>query len=92
MSASERSGNTGPPSSALALAARVRAGEVSARQVVARHLQAIGHLDDELHAFLAVMGDKAGASAHAVDERIAAGDDPGPLAGVPVAVKDNICT
>ncbi|HMK62121.1 MAG TPA: Asp-tRNA(Asn)/Glu-tRNA(Gln) amidotransferase subunit GatA, partial [Acidimicrobiales bacterium] len=92
VSGSERSGNTGPSSSALALAARVRAGEVSAREVVTRHLQAIVHLDEELHAFLAVMGDEAGAAAHTVDERIAAGDDPGPLAGIPVAVKDNICT
>ena len=88
---SPESANPGPPSSAVALAARVRAGEVSARDVVSRHLQAIAQFDGELHAFLAVLRDDALAAADTVDQQVASGEDPGPLAGIPVALKDNIC-
>ena len=77
---------------ALGLAGRVKAGEVSAREVVSRHLEAVGRLDGELRAFLTVFTDEALAAADAVDRKVAAGEDPGPLAGVPVALKDNMCT
>ena len=60
--------------------------------MVEEHLGAIEAVDGELHAFLAVLGDEARAEAAAVDAIVAAGGDPGPLAGVPVAVKDNLCT
>ncbi|MDE3087691.1 MAG: Asp-tRNA(Asn)/Glu-tRNA(Gln) amidotransferase GatCAB subunit A, partial [Acidobacteriota bacterium] len=76
----------------MGLAGRVRAGAVSAREVVARHLEAVGRLDGELRAFLTVFTDEALAAADAVDAKVAAGEDPGPLAGVPVALKDNMCT
>jgi aspartyl-tRNA(Asn)/glutamyl-tRNA(Gln) amidotransferase subunit A len=46
----------------------------------------------EIHAFNLVTADAARADAAEIDRRVAAGDDPGPLAGVPVAVKDNLCT
>jgi len=74
------------------LAAAVRSGERSAASVVEEHLGAIEALDGELHAFLTVLADAARAGAEAVDATVAAGGDPGPLAGVPVAVKDNMCT
>src|SRR5213075_2191600 len=45
-----------------------------------------------IHAFNLVLEDQARADAATVDQRIAAGEDPGPLAGVPVALKDNVCT
>jgi aspartyl-tRNA(Asn)/glutamyl-tRNA(Gln) amidotransferase subunit A len=77
---------------ALDIAAAVRAGERSAADVVAEALAAIERDDGELHAFNTVMGDEARAAAAEVDRRVAAGDDPGPLAGVPVALKDNMCT
>ena len=80
------------PGPAAALAAQVRAGEVSARGVVERHLEAIVRLDGELHAFVTVLADAALAAADAVDRQVGAGEDPGPLAGVPVALKDNLCT
>ena len=80
------------PGPATALAARVRAGSVSARTVAERHLEAIARLDGELHAFVTVLADDALAAADAVDRAVASGVDPGPLAGVPVAVKDNLCT
>jgi aspartyl-tRNA(Asn)/glutamyl-tRNA(Gln) amidotransferase subunit A len=49
-------------------------------------------LDGELHAFVTVTDDAARRDASAVDQKVAAGEDPGPLAGVPVALKDNMCT
>ena len=77
---------------ALELAAAVRAGERSAREVVDEHLAAIEAREPELHAFNLVLADEARAAADDVDRRVAAGEDPGPLAGVPVALKDNLCT
>jgi aspartyl-tRNA(Asn)/glutamyl-tRNA(Gln) amidotransferase subunit A len=79
-------------SDAGAIARAVRAGERSARSVVEEHLAAIDARDAELHAFNLVTADEALARADAIDARVAAGEDPGPLAGVPVALKDNLCT
>jgi aspartyl-tRNA(Asn)/glutamyl-tRNA(Gln) amidotransferase subunit A len=77
---------------ALGLAAAVRAGDRSAREVVDEHLAAIEARDDEIHAFNLVTADAARAAAAVVDRQVAAGHDPGPLAGVPIALKDNLCT
>jgi aspartyl-tRNA(Asn)/glutamyl-tRNA(Gln) amidotransferase subunit A len=77
---------------ARAIADAVRGGERSARSVVDEHLAAIEAREPELHAFNLVMGDSARATADAVDAAVARGEDPGPLAGVPVALKDNLCT
>src|SRR5437764_12290764 len=74
------------------IARSVRAGDRRARDVVEEHLAAIEARDGELHAFNHVMTDPARAAADEVDRRVAAGEDPGPLAGVPVALKDNLCT
>ena len=74
------------------IAAAVRAGERSAVDVVEEHLAAIGAREGELHAFNLVLADEARAAADEIDRRVAAGEDPGPLAGVPVALKDNLCT
>ena len=77
---------------ALEIAAAVRAGERTAASVVEDHLSAIAAREGEIHAFNLVMADEARQAALAVDRRVAAGEDPGPLAGVPVALKDNLCT
>jgi aspartyl-tRNA(Asn)/glutamyl-tRNA(Gln) amidotransferase subunit A len=77
---------------ALEIAAAVRAGERSAREVVDEHLTAIEARDGELNAFNLVLGDQAREAADRIDQQVAAGGDPGPLAGVPVALKDNLCT
>ncbi len=74
------------------LAAAVRAGERSARDIVDEHLARIDAREGEIHAFNHVMADEARAAADAVDAAVAEGRDPGPLAGVPVALKDNMCT
>lgn len=74
------------------LASLVRKGDVTAAEVVESFLTRIGEIEGHLNAFLLVDGEGARAQARDIDDRIANGEDPGPLAGVPVAVKDNICT
>ncbi len=77
---------------ARSVAADVRSGRRSAREVTEEALAAVAARDGELNAFLVVLGDEARAQADAVDVAVAEGKDPGPLAGVPVALKDNLCT
>src|SRR4051794_27422506 len=77
---------------ALEIARDVRSGERSAREVLDEHLARIDEREAEIHAFNLVLTDEARAAADAIDARVARGEDPGPLAGVPVAVKDNFCT
>ncbi len=77
---------------AAALAGAVRRGEQSAVEVLAGARSAIAAADGDLHCFLTVLGDEATSAAEAVDRAVAEGRDPGPLAGVPVALKDNLCT
>jgi aspartyl-tRNA(Asn)/glutamyl-tRNA(Gln) amidotransferase subunit A len=77
---------------AAELSAAMAAGEVSAAEVTAAHLDRIGSVDDRVHAFLHVAGDDALAQAREVDRKRAAGEQLGPLAGVPVAVKDLFTT
>ena len=78
--------------SASEIAARVRAGELSAREVVDDALRTVGEREAEIHAFNLVLADEARAAADRIDQVVASGGDPGPLAGVPVALKDNLCT
>ncbi len=81
-----------PFSDALSIAASVRRGERSATEVLEEHLGRIAEREPEIHAFNLVTDGPARATAAAVDAAVAAGEDPGPLAGVPVAIKDNLCT
>jgi aspartyl-tRNA(Asn)/glutamyl-tRNA(Gln) amidotransferase subunit A len=73
-------------------AAAVRRGEVTARQSVEASLARIAALDRHYHAFCTVDEDGALAMADEIDRRLAAGETVGPLAGVPVGIKDLICT
>ena len=77
---------------ACAIGAAVRAGERSARAATEEALAAVEVGDADVHAFLLVLPDEALAQADAIDASVAQGRDPGPLAGVPVALKDNLCT
>ena len=70
------------------LADRVRAGELSARNLLELSLARIERLDPRLNAVCFLDPDRAWADAERVDQRVAAGDDPGPLAGVPMGVKE----
>ena len=78
--------------SAAAIAADVRSGRRSASAVTEQSLAAIAAGDGEVNAFALVTADSARRRAEEIDARVAAGADPGPLAGVPVALKDNLCT
>jgi len=80
------------PTTAVEIAAAVRAGTASASAVLEPHLAAIDAREAEVHAFNLVLADEARAAAAEIDARIAAGEDCGPLAGVPIALKDNLCT
>ena len=77
---------------ARVLASEIRSGARSARTVLEEHLVAIDAREGEINAFNLVLTDEARAAADAIDARVVAGEDPGPLAGVPVALKDNMCT
>src|SRR5438094_823219 len=70
------------------LAGSVRAGETRARDAVEHALDRIDALNGELNAFVVVDADGARAAADEIDRQMADGDDPGPLAGVPIGVKD----
>ncbi len=70
----------------------IRSGKLTAEQAVTASLEAIGKLDPQVRSFLWVNQQGALEAARQIDRRIAAGEAVGPLAGVPVAVKDNICT
>ena len=80
------------PTTARGIAAAVKAGTTTAADFAEQHLFRIAERDGEIHAFNHVMADQARAAAAAVDAAVAAGNDPGPLAGVTVALKDNMCT
>lgn len=70
------------------LSRQLRDREVSARDVVGHALERIGALDGEVRAFVALDAEQAMAEANRVDQGRAAGDDLGPLAGIPIGVKD----
>jgi aspartyl-tRNA(Asn)/glutamyl-tRNA(Gln) amidotransferase subunit A len=77
---------------AAELASAVAAGEVSATEVTQAHLDRIAAVDGQVRAFLHVAPDIALAAAREVDARRGAGQPLGPLAGVPVAIKDVFTT
>ncbi len=79
-------------SPAVAIAAEVRHGNVSARAITESTLERIARFEGEVHCFNAVTSEAALAEADEVDRKVARGQEPGVLAGVPVALKDNICT
>jgi aspartyl-tRNA(Asn)/glutamyl-tRNA(Gln) amidotransferase subunit A len=73
---------------AWALADAVRTGEVRARDVVDAHLQRIEARNHELNAIVDLDAAGARRQADEIDRRVEAGEDPGPWAGVPMAVKE----
>ena len=66
--------------------------EISSVEAVRSALNAIAAVEPVLKAYLTITPERALERAKSIDERIASGEDPGLLAGVPVAVKDLFCT
>ncbi len=78
--------------SALELARLIREKTVSSREVTTAFLDRIHSTDGEVQAFLGVDADRSLQQAEAADKAIAAGNSHSVLAGVPIAIKDNLCT
>jgi aspartyl-tRNA(Asn)/glutamyl-tRNA(Gln) amidotransferase subunit A len=76
---------------AHSIARDVQSGATSASSELESSLDAIGARNDELNVFLYIDEEGARANAASIDERVAKGEDVGPLAGVPIAIKDNMC-
>ncbi|HEX7167483.1 MAG TPA: amidase family protein [Acidimicrobiales bacterium] len=74
--------------SVVDLAEEVRHGKTSARELTGAALARIDELNGSVNAFVAIDAESALAAAAHVDEQVAAGKDPGPLAGIPIGVKD----
>ncbi len=77
--------------SATDLATAVKNREVTAAETVAVSIGRIAELEGKVHALLTPLYDRALARASEIDRKIGKGEDAGPLAGVPVVVKDNLC-
>ncbi|MFZ9281890.1 MAG: Asp-tRNA(Asn)/Glu-tRNA(Gln) amidotransferase subunit GatA [Prochlorococcaceae cyanobacterium] len=71
---------------------QLRKGEVSARELTDQHLARIDAVDDTVHAYLEVTAERARADADRIDAARAAGEELPALAGIPLAIKDNLCT
>ncbi len=84
--------STDLPTTVADIAWNVRNNVATAGDILERHLAAIDEREGEVHAFNLVLADEARACAAAIDEAVSVGRDPGPLAGVPIALKDNMCT
>jgi aspartyl-tRNA(Asn)/glutamyl-tRNA(Gln) amidotransferase subunit A len=72
--------------------AQLRRGEMSARELTETHLKRIVSVEPIVHAYLEVTAERARADADRIDAALAAGSDLPALAGIPLAIKDNLCT
>ena len=77
---------------AVQLSAAIKEGKITVADAVEASLAAVKASEESIHAFLLVDEKGARARAAEVQKKIDAGELTGPLAGVPIAVKDNICT
>ncbi|MFS8895806.1 Asp-tRNA(Asn)/Glu-tRNA(Gln) amidotransferase subunit GatA [Synechococcus sp. R3-13] len=75
-----------------ALHSQLVAKERSAEEIAREYLERLTQLEPQLKSFITVTEELALQQAKAVDARIRAGEEIGPLAGIPLAVKDNLCT
>ncbi|MEV6342683.1 amidase family protein [Actinoplanes sp. NPDC051851] len=75
---------------ATGIADGVRSGKFTAAAVVDAHLERIAAVNPQVNAVTVVLSDASRSAAASIDAKVAAGEDPGPLAGVPISVKENI--
>jgi aspartyl-tRNA(Asn)/glutamyl-tRNA(Gln) amidotransferase subunit A len=80
------------PAAATDISWEVRNGVTRAADVLEKYLGEIERRDDDVHAFNLVLTDESRARAAEIDDAVAMGRNLGALAGVPVALKDNMCT
>ena len=78
--------------SAAQIAAQIKNKELSCREVTAAFLERIEQVEPQVKSFVTVLPAEALQRAETLDMRLAAGEDIGPLGGVPIALKDNMCT
>ncbi|APB34367.1 Amidase [Gloeomargarita lithophora Alchichica-D10] len=71
---------------------QLRRGELSSVALVERYLERIQQREPQVRGYLTVTAEQALAHAHARDNRRAQGEDMGLLMGIPIALKDNLCT
>jgi amidase len=77
---------------AISIAAAIRRKEVSCREVLDTHLKRIEETNPAVNAVVTLVADRAQAEAVKADDRLAAGEDVGPLHGLPIAHKDLVAT
>jgi len=70
----------------------LREKKVSSEEVTRAFLERIDEVEDVIKSFVTITGDSALERARSIDDKIESGDEPGALEGIPVAIKDNICT
>lgn len=71
---------------------KLKRGELSAKQLIEKQIERISEVDSSINAFLKVTSEIALKQAIKIDNLVASGEQLPPLAGVPVAIKDNLCT
>ena len=76
--------------SALQFTREVKSGSISAEDFIAKTMEQIQNIDDNLHAFLSI-NDKAVDQAREIDKKIKSGGKIGQCFGMPISIKDNIC-
>ena len=76
--------------SATAMAKSIRSGEISSAELVTAHLERIAQVNPAINAVVEALADSAMKQAEEADRQLAAGEETGPLHGVPFSVKDSI--
>ena len=71
---------------------KLRSGEVSSKEIVQEKINRIKQLDSTLNSFLTINTDQALTNAEIIDNKIANGENISALSGIPLAIKDNLCT
>lgn len=74
------------------MVSKIKSQEMTSEQIVSSYVKQITEREKDVNAFLTLMCDEAVEKAKAIDEKIKKGEVTGKLAGIPIAIKDNICT